>query len=66
MIKCLDSGDLYCSECGRLCDKTCFERCDEYKGACGTCKHWDNDEYCEDCSWFNNKWEDRYVHTGKF
>lgn len=75
MIKCLDSGDLYCSECGRLCDSNCWNNCTLYR-RCYTCEHsptFNNastEEYqtfCKKCTGFNNdKWEDKYVHTGKF
>ena len=68
MIKCLDSGDLYCSKCGRLCDSTCWNHCENYIGMCSTCKHKeDKSDYCNDCDWIDfHKWEDKYVHNGKF
>lgn len=65
MIKVLDSGDLYCTRCGRLCDDTCYTACRYYRGFCTTCEHFEDESgFCDDCQ--GEKWEDRYIHGGVY
>lgn len=64
MIKCLNTGDLYCTRCRCLCDTNCYTNCHYYRGFCTTCEHFDDESgYCDDC-FDGEKWKDKYIHGG--